>query len=41
MKLIDTSVSLGEFGSTDGSRHRYFQAFGMAAGLERERVRAS
>jgi len=37
--LLDYFVGPNEFGSSELAWHRYFHAFGMAAALERERVR--
>jgi hypothetical protein len=39
--LLDYFVGPNEFGSSDALWHRYFQAFGIAAALRRERSRAS
>jgi hypothetical protein len=39
--LLDRFLGPNEFGSTDLAWHTYFDAFGMAAALERERCRAS
>lgn len=39
--LLDYFLGENEFGSSDLAWHRYFHAFGTAAGLERERARAS
>jgi hypothetical protein len=37
--LLDYFLGPNEFGSTEGSWHRYFHAFGAAAATERERER--
>jgi hypothetical protein len=39
--LLDYFLGPNEFGSSNQAWHRYFDAFGMAAALERERAHAS
>lgn len=37
--LLDYFFGTNEFGSSDLAWHRYFNAFGIAAALERQRIR--